>query len=71
MDYKTDHLIQETIREKFKECTVLTIAHRVNTILDYDRVLVLSQGQVVEFDEPAVLLNKQDGWFAQLCKSAR
>ena len=71
VDYKTDHLIQETIREKFKECTVLTIAHRVNTILDYDRVLVLSQGQVVEFDEPAVLLNKQDGWFAQLCKSAR
>ena len=70
VDYTTDHLIQETIREKFKECTVLTIAHRVNTILDYDRVLVLDQGKVVEYDEPAVLLDKKDGWFAKLCRSA-
>ena len=70
VDYRTDHLIQETIRDKFKECTVLTIAHRVNTILDYDRVLVLDQGEVVEYDEPAVLLARKDGWFAKLCRSA-
>ena len=61
VDYKTDHLIQETVREKFKEYTVLTIAHRVNTTLDYDRVLLLHQGEVVELDEPAVLLDRQDG----------
>ena len=70
VDYTTDHLIQETIREKFKECTVLTIAHRVNTILDYDRVLVLDQGEVVEYDAPAVLLGRKDGWFAKLCRNA-
>ena len=69
VDYRTDHLIQETIRDKFKECTVLTIAHRVNTILDYDRVLVLDQGEVVEYDEPAVLLDRKDGWFTKLCKT--
>ena len=56
LDYKTDQLIQETIRSKFKDCTVITIAHRVNTIIDYDRVLVLDDGKVVEFDQPEKLL---------------
>lgn len=69
MDYKTDRLIQETIRSKFQECTVMTIAHRLNTIMDYDRVLVLENGRVVEFDEPQELLRKEGGSFARLCRS--
>ena len=50
VDVATDLLIQETIRTAFKQCTVLTIAHRLNTIIDYDRVLVLEQGRKVEYD---------------------
>ena len=56
VDFATDRLIQETIRSKFDRCTVITIAHRIDTILDYDRVLVLEGGEVVEFDKPEVLL---------------
>lgn len=63
LDYKTDQLIQDTIRRKFKDCTVITIAHRVNTIIDYDRVLVLDNGKVLEFDQPEKLLQNERGQF--------
>ena len=66
VDYKTDRLIQETIRTKFKHCTVITIAHRLNTIIDYDRVLVLENGQVVEYDKPENLLENKEGQFSRL-----
>ena len=46
IDLETDDLIQATIRKEFKECTVLTIAHRLNTILDYDRIMVLDKGEI-------------------------
>merc|ERR1740131_323513 len=52
VDLETDDLVQATIRKEFAGCTVLTIAHRLNTILDYDKILVLDQGQLVEFDTP-------------------
>ena len=52
----TDRLIQETIRHKFADCTVLTIAHRLNTIMDSDRVLVMDAGQAVELGTPHELL---------------
>ena len=68
VDFKTDHLIQEVIRHKFKDSTVLTIAHRLNTILDYDKVLVLDGGRVVEFDNPDVLI-RNGGLFAEMVKS--
>ena len=68
VDFATDGLIQETIRTEFKHCTVLTIAHRVSTILDYDRVMVLEGGNIVEFDRPEKLLKLQDGKFAELCR---
>ena len=56
VDFKTDRLIQEVIRHKFTDSTVLTIAHRLNTIMDYDKVLVLDGGRVVEFDKPEMLI---------------
>lgn len=65
---KTDQLIQSTLREKFSECTVLTIAHRINTIIDSDRVMVMDAGELVEFDHPAVLLQRPESIFYDLVK---
>ncbi|KAG6604625.1 ATP-binding Cassette (ABC) Superfamily [Phytophthora cinnamomi] len=64
MDHSTDEFIQASIRKEFAEATVLTIAHRVDTILDYDKILVLKQGHIVEFGSPAVLRSKPNGEFA-------
>ncbi|XP_028401691.1 multidrug resistance-associated protein 4-like [Dendronephthya gigantea] len=64
VDHKTDELIQETIRDKFRDCTVLTIAHRLNTIMDADRIMVLDAGRIVEFDEPYELLKRPDSAFS-------
>ncbi|XP_019738050.1 multidrug resistance-associated protein 4-like isoform X7 [Hippocampus comes] len=66
VDPRTDSLIQQTIRGKFQECTVLTIAHRLNTIIDCDRILVLDASKIHEYDEPYVLLQNQDGLFYQM-----
>ncbi|XP_052903481.1 ATP-binding cassette sub-family C member 4-like [Anopheles moucheti] len=66
VDPKTDTLIQRTIRTQFHDCTVLTIAHRLHTILDNDRVLVIDAGQMVEFDTPQKLLQIPDGFFRTL-----
>ena len=66
VDYRTDKLIHNTIRTQFQDCTVITIAHRLNTILEYDRVMVLDDGQIVEFDSPEVLLKKDRGVLAGL-----
>uniref|UniRef100_A0A673JK08 Multidrug resistance-associated protein 4-like n=1 Tax=Sinocyclocheilus rhinocerous TaxID=307959 RepID=A0A673JK08_9TELE len=66
VDPRTDELIQKTIRAKFKECTVLTIAHRLNTIIDSDRILVLDAGRIHEYDAPHVLLQNQNGIFYKM-----
>ncbi|KAG8034821.1 hypothetical protein G9C98_007897 [Cotesia typhae] len=66
VDPATDALIQKTIRNKFKDCTVLTIAHRLNTIMDSDRVLVMDNGRIVEFDHPHLLLKNKDGYFSKM-----
>ncbi|XP_041640876.1 ATP-binding cassette sub-family C member 10 [Cheilinus undulatus] len=66
VDQKTDRLLQQTIRETFKDKTVLTIAHRINTIMDCDRVLVMHAGKVVEFDTPAVLCQTDHSIFQRL-----
>ncbi|KAL1513420.1 hypothetical protein ABEB36_002837 [Hypothenemus hampei] len=65
VDPQTDSLIQETIRKKFSNCTVLTIAHRLHTIMDSDKVLVMDAGYVVEFGHPYELLEK-NGMFYEL-----
>jgi ATP-binding cassette subfamily C (CFTR/MRP) protein 1 len=61
VDNETDHIIQSMIRSTFKDCTVLTIAHRLNTVLDSDRIMVLDKGQLVEFDSAANLLAEAQG----------
>lgn len=66
IDYATDARIQETIRE-IKNTTV-TIAHRLQTIIDYDKVLVLDKGEIVEFGDPFDLVNKEDGIFHGMCE---
>ncbi|KAM9820901.1 ATP-binding cassette sub-family C member 4-like [Neosynchiropus ocellatus] len=66
VDPRTDELIQKTIRDKFRDCTVFTIAHRLNTIIDSDRILVLDNGGIVELDRPYRLLQNRDGAFYKL-----
>uniref|UniRef100_A0A665UCN9 ATP-binding cassette, sub-family C (CFTR/MRP), member 10 n=1 Tax=Echeneis naucrates TaxID=173247 RepID=A0A665UCN9_ECHNA len=66
VDQKTDKLLQQTIREEFREQTVLTIAHRINTIMDCDRVLVMCGGKVAEFDTPTALLQSDSSIFHRL-----
>lgn len=70
VDLETDDLIQRTIRTEFTDCTVLTIAHRLNTILDSDRVIVLDKGNIVEFDSPNNLLQDKNSIFYGMAKDA-
>ncbi|XP_022785081.1 multidrug resistance-associated protein 1-like [Stylophora pistillata] len=70
VDLETDELIQQTIRREFADRTVFTIAHRLNTIMDYDRVLVLDSGSIAEFDSPANLISR-NGLFAKLVQDAK
>ncbi|XP_069720119.1 ATP-binding cassette sub-family C member 2 [Phaenicophaeus curvirostris] len=69
VDLETDHLIQTTIRSEFAACTVLTIAHRLHTIMDSSRVMVLQAGRIVEYDSPEELL-KKEGVFSAMAKDA-
>ncbi|SMN22850.1 similar to Saccharomyces cerevisiae YLL015W BPT1 ABC type transmembrane transporter of MRP/CFTR family [Maudiozyma saulgeensis] len=68
VDMETDRIIQETIRTQFKTRTILTIAHRIDTVLDNDKILVLDQGSVKEFDSPQNLLAQKDSLFYHLCE---
>lgn len=67
IDYATDGKIQGTLRE-LKESTIITIAHRLQTIIDYDKVLVLDQGEVIEYDSPWELIKKEGGSFRAMCE---
>ncbi|CRL02706.1 CLUMA_CG015844, isoform A [Clunio marinus] len=70
IDLETDELIQKTIRTQFTDCTILTIAHRLNTIMDSDRVIVLDQGKIAEYDSPKNLLENKDSIFYGMAKNA-
>ncbi|SCV70702.1 BQ2448_3464 [Microbotryum intermedium] len=67
VDLATDSHIQETIRSEFNDKTLLIIAHRLRTIIDCDRVLVMSEGQVAEYDTPINLFRNKDGIFSSMC----
>ncbi|KAM6498749.1 P-loop containing nucleoside triphosphate hydrolase protein, partial [Amanita muscaria] len=67
IDIKLDGQIQDMIREELSNAIVITIAHRLKTIINYDRVLVLDGGQIIEFDEPKVLLRREGGVFREMC----
>ena len=66
VDMETDDLIQRTVRTAFADCTVITIAHRLNTIMDSSRVLMMSGGEVAEMDKPSVLLERPNSSFKSL-----
>lgn len=63
IDQASDQVLQKTIRTAFVHCTTITVAHRLSSIADSDKIIVLSHGDLVEFDHPHVLLSKQDGHF--------
>jgi len=64
--YRTDALIQNTIKDKFRMCTVLTIAHRLNTVMDADKILVIDAGTIVEFNHPYTLLENKHGYLYKM-----
>ncbi|KAJ2347150.1 Canalicular multispecific organic anion transporter 1 [Coemansia sp. RSA 2671] len=69
VDLETDKMVQELIRKEFSDCTVLTIAHRLETIMKSDRIIVMDKGTIAEIGTPEELLAK-DGMFAQLVKTS-
>ena len=70
VDHETDTLIQTLLRSSLKDTTVITIAHRLATIADYDQILVMGQGHVLEFGPPEELLQKPQGEFKQMMADA-
>ncbi|KAG7195930.1 uncharacterized protein KQ657_002316 [Scheffersomyces spartinae] len=70
VDIQTDRIVQETLRKEFKDKTIITIAHRLETIMDSDKILALHQGEVVEFSTPSDLLKREDSAFYALCREA-
>lgn len=69
VDFETDALIQKSIRDLPSHCTVLTVAHRLATVMDYDKILVLGAGKLLEYDSPDTLRNNKDSYFAKLVQA--
>jgi len=69
VDHETDQLIQDTIRTQFKDCTVITVAHRLHTIIDSDRILVMKDGFAEELDEPHRLLMNPESLLTSMVKN--
>ncbi|XP_076278986.1 ATP-binding cassette sub-family C member 5-like isoform X3 [Lasioglossum baleicum] len=70
VDPETEEAVQSTIQNEFSHCTVLTIAHRLKTVVSCDRVIVMKNGQIIEFDAPSTLLSNQDSEFSKMLASA-
>lgn len=68
IDNATDFILQRTIRTEFKDCTVITVAHRIPTVMDSTMVLSISDGRLMEYDEPVKLMNREGSLFGQLVK---
>lgn len=69
--FRTDKLIQATLRKNFKSCTVLTIAHRLDTVVDCDKILVMDSGEAVEYDHPQVLLQNPNSYFSKMIRISK
>ena len=70
VDVETDELIQKTIRKEFKDRTILTIAHRIKTVMDSDKILVLEKGRVEEYESPVLLMQRKESLFYKLAEQA-
>lgn len=70
IDYQSDAMIQQTIREEFAGSTILTIAHRLRSIIDYDKILVMDAGKVVEYDDPYALIANKETLFYSMCENS-
>jgi len=66
IDIKTEEIIQTAISTFFKDTTIITIAHRIKTIINYDKIMVLKDGHLIEFDSPQKLIEKTDSLFYEL-----
>lgn len=71
VDLETDDLIQKTVTAAFKDCTVLTIAHRLNTVMNSDQIVVLDRGKIVEFDSPENLIANTNSVFYGMYKNVK
>ncbi|KAL7329109.1 hypothetical protein PS15p_207267 [Mucor circinelloides] len=70
VDFETDRAIQKTIATEFADSTILCIAHRLHTVIEYDRILVLDQGQILEFDSPLTLITNPESSFYKMCRNS-
>ncbi|KAI8084874.1 P-loop containing nucleoside triphosphate hydrolase protein [Halteromyces radiatus] len=70
VDFETDKKIQRTIATEFADCTILCIAHRLLTVVEYDRILVLHHGKILEYDSPINLINNSDSAFHKMCRKS-
>ncbi|CDH57434.1 abc bile acid [Lichtheimia corymbifera JMRC:FSU:9682] len=70
VDFQTDKAIQKTITTEFADCSILCIAHRLHTVIEYDRILVLDQGKIVEYASPLELISNSESVFHQMCRKS-
>ena len=66
IDYKTEEMIQKAINELLNESTLITIAHRIKTIINYDKIMTIENGEIVDFDTPKNLINNKNSLFYEL-----
>lgn len=71
MDAETDKMLNRVVDEIFSDCTILTIAHRLHSIMQCDKVLVLDRGNIAEYDNPKILKDKEGGLFQKMCKESK
>ena len=70
ISFESDQHIQQVMRTAFTDCILITVGHRLSSIIDYDRIAVLDQGHLLECDTPATLLAKEDSAFHTLCRNS-